>query len=93
MIKPFKCPQCGFSDYVIELRGCSIQGATVQQHYLWDEEAVDYIFGGNLVVETEHVEHDGGRATCMGCEADVTAAVNAYTQSQPGSGNGKARRG
>jgi hypothetical protein len=87
--QPFKCPQCGFNDYLIVLTDCNIQGATVHQNYMWDEEANDYIFGGTMVVETESVETGAGKVTCMGCEADVTEAVRIYEQSQPDPGGGE----
>ena len=89
MAQPFKCPKCGSKDYVVVLTGCNITGATVQEAYTWDEAAREYSFGGSMVVESESVENDGGHAICSECEADVTEAVSAYEQSQPGSGNGE----
>ena len=89
MAQPFKCPKCGSKDYVVVLTGCNITGATVQEAYAWDEAAREYSFGGSMVVESESVENDEGHAICSECEADVTEAVSAYEQSQPGSGNGE----
>jgi poly(3-hydroxybutyrate) depolymerase len=91
MTQPFKCSTCGSNDYVIVLTGCNIKGATVEERYAWDQEASEYIFGGSMVVESESVENEAAHAVCANCEADVTEAVTAYEQSQPGSGNGEAQ--
>ena len=91
MTLPFKCPQCGSHDYAVVLTGCTIAGATVEERYMWDDEANDYIFGGSMVVESESVENEGAHAVCSDCQADVSEAVRAYEQSQPGSGDGKAQ--
>ena len=91
MVQPFKCPKCGSNDYTVLLTGCTIQGAMVQESYMWDDEAHDYVFGGSMVVESDSVENEAGHAICTACEADVTEAVHAYEQSQPGSGNGEAQ--
>ena len=93
MAQPFKCPQCGANDYVVVLTGCNIKGATVQEAYSWDDAAREYSFGGSVVVESESVENEAGHAFCAQCEADVTEAVTAYEESQPGSGNGEAQSG
>lgn len=91
MAQPFKCPQCGANDYAVVLTGCNIKGATVEERYMWDDAAQDYIFGGSMVVESESVENDAAHAVCSDCEADVTEALTAYEKSQPGSGNGEAQ--
>ena len=91
MAQPFKCSTCGSHDYVIVLTGCNIKGATVEERYVWDDEAHEYAFGGSMVVERESVENEAARAVCAQCEADVTDAVAAYEQSQPDSGNGEAQ--
>jgi len=91
MTQPFKCPQCGGHDYAVVLTGCNIQGATVEERYMWDEEAHEYIFGGSQVVGSELVENEAAHAVCSDCQADVTEAVTAYEQSQPISGNGEAQ--
>lgn len=91
MAQPFKCPKCGANDYVVMLTGCNIKGATVQEAYTWNEAEHEYSFGGSIVLESDSVENEGGQAICSECEADVTEAVTAYEQSQPGSGNGEAQ--
>ena len=91
MTQPFKCPKCGANDYVVVLTGCNIQGATVEERYMWDDEAREYIFGGSQVVESETVDNEAAHAVCVDCEADVTEAVGAYERSQPGAGDGQAQ--
>ncbi len=91
MAQPFKCPMCGAHDYVVVLTGCNIKGATVEERYMWDDEAQEYLFGGSLVTESDTVENDAAHAVCSDCEADVTEAVGAYEKSQPGAGNGEAQ--
>lgn len=87
MIQPFKCPKCGSTDYAVVLTGCNIQGATVEERHMWDDEVQEYIFGGSQVVDSESVETEAAHAVCCDCEADVTEAVRVYEQSQPGSGD------
>ena len=91
MIQPFKCPQCGGHDYAVVLTGCNITGATVEERYMWDDEAQEYIFGGSQVVGSEKVENEAAHAVCVDCEADVSEAVGAYERSQPGAGDGQAQ--
>jgi hypothetical protein len=83
MADPFKCPQCGSTDYTIVLTGCNVSGATLQESFAWDAESSSYGSSGTLIVESEVVENDGGQAICTGCEADVSEAVQAYEAAQP----------
>jgi len=80
MSEPFKCPHCGTHDYIITLTGCNITNATVQEAFEWNEEEKDYGSSGSIIVDSEGVENEGGEATCVNCEKDVSEAVAAYEE-------------
>ncbi len=77
-MKPFTCPHCGAHDYVVILTGCAITGGILEEAFSWDPATGDYISGGSVLVDSESLENETGRAICSNCDKDVSAAVQAY---------------
>ncbi len=86
MAEPFICPHCNSHDYTIVLTGCNITGATLQESLTWDEEEMQYVSPGTVIVESESVENESGQAICAGCDADVSEAVQQYEAAQESTG-------
>jgi hypothetical protein len=80
-MKAFACPHCGSHNYSLVLTGCNLTNATLQETFVWDEEARDYGSAGTLVVESDEVTPDASQAFCAECEKDVSQAVAAYEDS------------
>jgi len=82
MSQPFTCPHCGAHDYTIILTGCEVSGATLQEDFAWDSQRGEYSSDGTVIVSSESVENESGRAMCLQCEKDVSEAVAAYEDQQ-----------
>ncbi len=77
-MQPFTCPNCGSHAYTVVLSGCTVNNATLEETYNWDEGGQQYTSIGTILVESDEVAPQETQATCAGCEQDVTAAVAEY---------------
>lgn len=77
-MQPFTCPHCGSHSYTIQLAGCNVTNATLEETLVWNEEAQEYGTSGTILVESDGVEPQDSQAVCAGCEQDVTEAVSAF---------------
>ncbi len=77
-MQPFTCPHCGSHDYTVLLSGCNVTNATLEESFLWNQEAQEYATSGTLLAESDQVDPQDSQAVCAGCEQDVTEAVSAF---------------
>jgi len=84
MAQPFTCPFCGGHNYSIVLTGCDIGGATLEEEFAWDASIGEYTSGGTILVDSQSVENEHGQAVCASCEKDVSEAMTAYEEQNPG---------